>query len=372
MTEASQSHPERANQCYLVGPFSLEHRSEAHRSLQELERLCRAAGLTPVGGELVRVRTPTPALYLGTGQADRIIAAAAEAQAELIVFDQPLSPVHLRNWGRRSRMEVYDRHAVILEIFATRARTREAQLQVELARAEYAQSHLAGMWQHLSRQGGGSRLARGEGEKQIEMDRRQLATRVQRARTALARVRRHRHLQRKRRDRMPRVTIVGYTNAGKSTLMNRLTTGGVRTANQLFATLDSTTRRLYLSDDLTILVSDTVGFVSRLPPELVNAFHSTLEEATEADLLLLVVDASSPRAAEELATTRSVLVDIGAGEIPTILVANKGDLLPPDRAGHTVADLGDTMVEEIHCSARTGHGVDHLRNAIARALTSSA
>ncbi|MEX2443462.1 MAG: GTPase HflX, partial [Alkalispirochaeta sp.] len=283
------------NQCYLVGSFTTESRSSAHADLRELERLCRAAGLAPVGGELVHVRDPQPALYLGTGQADRIITAAHDREAGIIVFDREMSPVHLRNWARRSKLEVYDRHAVILEIFSSRARTREAQLQVELARAEYAQSHLAGMWQHLSRQGGGSRLARGEGEKQIEIDRRRLSRRVQRARKALDQVSRQRQLRRRGRDGMYRVALVGYTNAGKSSLMNRLTTGGIRTANQLFATLDPTTRKLYLDQDTTALVSDTVGFVRHLPPELIEAFHSTLEEVTEADLLLIVVDTSDPR-----------------------------------------------------------------------------
>ena len=372
MTASISIDDKRANQCYLVGPFSLEPRHEAVAGLQELERLCRAAGLRPVGGEVVRVRAPQPALYLGTGQADRIIAAAADADAAMVVFDRALSPMQLRNWGRRSRLEVYDRHAVILEIFASRARTREAQLQVELARAEYAQSHLAGMWQHLSRQGGGSRLARGEGEKQIEMDRRQLARRVQRAKAALVRVSRQRELRRRRRDGMRRVALVGYTNAGKSSLMNRLTSSGVRAADQLFATLDPTTRRLYLSPEETVLLSDTVGFVRRLPPELIEAFHSTLEEVTEADLLLIVVDAADARAAESLETTRSVLDSIGAGEIPAILVLNKIDAVDPDGERPDPAatvGLNSDILAEVRTSARDGTGIDTLRELIAEALT---
>jgi GTP-binding protein HflX len=347
----------------------LEQRSDALAGLRELERLCRAAGLTPVGGELIRVREPQPALYLGTGQADRVIAAAEELEAPIIVFDGALSPVQMRNWARRSHLEVYDRHAVILEIFSSRARTREAQLQVELARAEYAQSHLAGMWQHLSRQGGGSRLARGEGEKQIEMDRRQLARRVQRARAALDHVSRQRELRRKRRDGMSRVTLVGYTNAGKSSLMNQLTAGGVRAADQLFATLDPTTRRMYLSEDVTVLLSDTVGFVRNLPPELIEAFHSTLEEVTEADLLLLVVDAGDSRAAAALNTTREVLDSLGAGKIPFILVLNKVDTIDDASAGpaSTLGVNGDARAV-IRTSARTGEGIDTLRNAIRAAI----
>ncbi|MFO8042322.1 MAG: GTPase HflX [Alkalispirochaeta sp.] len=361
-----------ADQCYLVGSFTTEPRARAHADLQELERLCRAAGLTPVGGELVRVREPQPALYLGTGQADRIIAAAHDLEAAIIVFDRALSPVHLRNWARRSKLEVYDRHAVILEIFSSRARTREAQLQVELARAEYAQSHLVGMWQHLSRQGGGSRLARGEGEKQIEMDRRQLSRRVQRARKALDQVGRQRELRRRGRDGLYRVALVGYTNAGKSSLMNRLTTGGVRTADQLFATLDPTTRKLYLDAETTALVSDTVGFVRHLPPELIEAFHSTLEEVTEADLLLLVVDTSDRRVAEELATTQEILESIGAGEIPSILVLNKIDRIEGDGIDLVpTIGLNGTHVATAQTSAVTGTGIDELRTTILHALTDS-
>ncbi|HKK48471.1 MAG TPA: GTPase HflX [Alkalispirochaeta sp.] len=361
-----------ANQCYLVGSFTTEARSTAHADLQELERLCKAAGLTPVGGELVRVRVPNPALYLGIGQADRIIAAAHDRDAAIIVFDREMSPVHLRNWARRSKLEVYDRHAVILEIFATRARTREAQLQVELARAEYAQSHLVGMWQHLSRQGGGSRLARGEGEKQIEMDRRQLSRRVQRARSALDHVGRQRQLRRRGRDGMYRVALVGYTNAGKSSLMNRLTTGGVRTADQLFATLDPTTRKLYLDPNTTALVSDTVGFVRHLPPELIEAFHSTLEEVTEADLLLLVADASDPRVSEELTTTLAILESLGAGDIPSVLVLNKIDRLEEGAVDlSATVGLNSRHVATVYTSAATGSGLDELRATILTQLTTA-
>lgn len=348
----------------------MEPRREAQASLQELERLCRSAGLEPVGGELVRVRTPTPALYLGTGQTDRIIHAAGELDAAVVVCDQALSPMQLRNWGRRSRLEVYDRHAVILEIFSSRARTREAQLQVELARAEYAQSHLAGMWQHLSRQGGGSRLARGEGEKQIEMDRRQLATRVQKARRALVKVGRQRALRRQRREGLPRVALVGYTNAGKSTLMNRLTPARVRSADRLFATLDPTTRRLYLAPNRMALLSDTVGFVRRLPPELVNAFHSTLEEAIDADLLLLVLDATSPEAARELETTIEVLETIGAAAVPRILVRNKMDRMEAGYDPSAVLAAGERFTASVSTSATSGDGIDQLRKLIAGHLDS--
>jgi GTP-binding protein HflX len=357
----------RANRCYLVGPFLSETRATARASLQELGGLCEAAGLEPVAGELVRTRTVNPALYLGTGQTDRIISRAEEHGAGLIVFDTTLSPVHLRNWSRRAHCEVYDRHAVILEIFSRRARTREAQLQVELARARYTQSHLVGMWQHLSRQGGGSRLARGEGEKQIEMDRRRLAQRVHRATADLKRVSRQRELRRRSRDRYARITLVGYTNAGKSSLLNTLTGADVHTANQLFASLDPTTRRLEYAEGPPLLISDTVGFVRRLPPDLVDAFHSTLEEVVEATALIIVLDAADPDVERHYDTTREILGELGAAEIPRVLVLNKIDELTPDaRRTAGLIDIAGQPDAVFKVSARTGEGIRQLREFLLR------
>ncbi len=352
------------NRCYLIGPFSLENRLAVEASLKELEFLCLAAGLLPVGSEVVRVRSPRSSTYLGSGQVDRTVRNAHEQRAGIIVFDLPLSPVQLRNWARISQLEIYDRHAIILEIFSRRARSREAQLQVELARAQYAQSHLVGMWQHLSRQGGGSRLARGEGETQIEMDRRQLARRVRRAKRALAHVGRQRSLRRKGRDGLFRVALVGYTNAGKSSLMNALTATEVHVADQLFATLDPATRRLYLSPETTVLLSDTVGFVRRLPPELVEAFHSTLEEVVDANLLLIVVDAADPEAPEHLRVTRGVLSSIGADSVPHLLVVNKMDRAGELAAGAELIDLDRPEVPVVHTSARNGTGINELKELI--------
>lgn len=351
---------------YLVAPMLGETRESAEAGLDELARLCAAAGLRAMGGESLRVRRPTPALLVGSGQAERVIERAHAAGAALIVFDTPLSPMQLRNWARRSQLEVYDRHAVILEIFSRRARTREAQLQVELARSRYTQSHLAGMWQHLSRQGGGSRLARGEGEKQIELDKRRLAERVQRARRALGGLARQRRLRRSRRDGFFRVVLVGYTNAGKSSLLNALTRAGVAARDQLFATLDPTTRRLYVGADRTVLITDTVGFVHRLPPELVDAFHSTLEEVTEADLLLIVVDAADPDAAAQLATTTAVIADLGAESIPRVVVFNKMDRVAGGDAGPPGV-MVRLDVRSIEVSAREGTGIAELRALLATA-----
>ncbi|POQ99104.1 hypothetical protein AU468_10840 [Alkalispirochaeta sphaeroplastigenens] len=355
----------QANRTYLVGSFTTEERSSAEASLREMARLCKTAGLLVVGQELIRLRAPKPALYLGTGQADRIIAAADDEDARIIVFDQPLTPVQMRNWSRRAQREIYDRHAVILEIFARRARTREAQLQVELARAEYAQSHLAGMWQHLSRQGGGSRLARGEGEKQIEMDRRQLKKRVLSARRALDKVGRQRALRRERREKVRRVALVGYTNAGKSTLLNALANARVRSADQLFATLDPVTRRLTAGPDQTVLLTDTVGFIRNLPPELINAFHSTLEEALEADLLLLVVDAADPEAPLQIRTTLEILHKLGAHQVPRLIILNKTDTCPDtDQAELLLQPSLHRDDQILRVSALTGAGIEELRHRI--------
>jgi GTPase len=378
LSTASQDNS-RANRCYLVGPFTLEPgrgrstrsvRKTAATSIRELGRLCDAAGLIPVAAEIVHVRTPHPALYLGHGQAERIIAGADEADASVIVFDNTLSPVHLRNWARAARREVYDRHAVILEIFSRRAKTREAQLQVELARARYTQSHLVGMWQHLGRQGGGSRLAKGEGEKQIEIDRRRLAARVYRARNALDKVGKQRRLRRQGRRELFQATLVGYTNAGKSSLLNTLTDAKVRTADQLFASLDSTTRRLEYPDGRAILLSDTVGFIRNLPPDLVDAFHSTLEEVLEADVLLIVVDASDADVEQHLRTTVGILSDIGATESPRILVLNKIDRTDPSTV-HGLVVLGSSagVDEVIPVSAATGEGTERLNDCIIRFRT---
>lgn len=356
---------DRANNTVLVSTFTRETRDYAMASLEEMSHLCRSAGLRVVGRELVRLRDPNPALYLGKGQAERIIAMAEELDAPVIVFDQPLSPVQMRNWARRSQCEVYDRHGVILEIFSRRARTREAKLQVELARAEYTQSHLAGMWQHLSRQGGGSRLARGEGEKQLEIDRRRLRERVTRARHALGRISRQRALRRDNRHNVRRVALVGYTNAGKSSLLNALANARLRSANQLFATLDPVTRRLTTGPGETLLLTDTVGFVRNLPPELINAFHSTLEEALEADRILLVVDASDPEAPVHLETTRAILNQLGAGRIPVTIVLNKHDrVTDPDRAELALRSLIARDEEVFRVSALTGEGIAGLRRAL--------
>lgn len=337
--------------------------------MAELALLCTSAGLQPVLSHVVRVRQINPATYINSGQLSDLLTLAEEHEARVIVFDRELSPVHMRNIARRSHREVYDRHAVILEIFFKRATSKAAKLQVELARARYAQSHLVGMWQHLDRQSGSSNLARGEGETQIELDRRQLAARVKRARQALRRLGDHRTRSRNSRGAMAKVALVGYTNAGKSTLLNALAHNGkpVLARNALFATLDPATRRVWLHDHQYALVTDTIGFVDRLPPELVDAFDSTLEEIRNADLAVVVVDGSDPRAAEQLRTVLQVLERIDASGVPRMLVLNKSDR----GNGALVPGIGvqDCFVGgELSISACRGTGIGELRNRIAEVV----
>lgn len=355
-----------SNNAYVVCPYQREKPEEAERSLAEMIRLCQSAGLAVVGSEIVRVRTPTGAFFLGTGQMRRVAHQAEESDAGVIIFDRPITPAQMRNWARETNREIYDRHGVILEIFAQRAKTRDAQLQVELARAGYAQSHVVGMWQHLSRQGGGSRLARGEGEKQIEMDRRRLAERVTRAQRGLEKLTRQRTVQRARRETQFRAALVGYTNAGKSSLLNALSNAQVVQADKLFATLDPTTRRLFIPPDMTILLTDTVGFVRNLPPQLVQAFHSTLEEALEAQIILHVVDMADPEAFQHIAVTNGILKELGADEIPQILVLNKADRCE-DPVEQEVMFRGTLPNAEavMLVSARQGTGVPELRELLA-------
>jgi GTP-binding protein HflX len=361
----STSSSDSANNAYVVCPYQREPPAEAETSLAEMIRLCQSAGLTVVGSEIVRVRTPTGAFFLGTGQMRRVAQQAEDAAAGVIIFDRPITPAQMRNWARETNCEIYDRHGVILEIFAQRAKTRDAQLQVELARAGYAQSHVVGMWQHLSRQGGGSRLARGEGEKQIEMDRRRLAERVTRAQRGLEKLTRQRTVQRARREHQFRAALVGYTNAGKSSLLNALSHARVAQADQLFATLDPTTRRLFIPPDSTILLTDTVGFVRNLPPQLVQAFHSTLEEALEAQVILHVVDMSDDEAFRHIEVTNRIMAELGADTIPQILVLNKADRCTDPREREMMFHGALPAAEAvIPVSARAGTGIPELRELL--------
>jgi len=308
---------------------------------------------------------PDAALYIGAGKADEIAEQLREADAGVVIFDHELSAVQQRNLGERWGVPVLDRTELILDIFGRRARSHEGKLQVELARLEHLSARLVRGWTHLERQRGGIGVRGGPGEKQIELDRRQLGARVRRLRADLERIRGQRRNRRRKRDRNAafKVSIVGYTNAGKSTLFNRLTGAGAFAADQLFATLDTLTRRVRLPSGDDVVVSDTVGFVRDLPHQLVEAFEATLEETAEADLLLHVVDASAPDRMEQVAQVERVLDEIGAGGIPVILVHNKIDRCGLEPSASREGACG--RIGRVALSAATGDGIDGLLAAIA-------
>lgn len=296
---------------------------------------------------------------------------AESVGAQEVLFDQALSPAQQRNLERHLGMPVNDRTLLILEIFAQRARSHEGKLQVELARLQYLQTRLVRRWSHLERQSGGIGMRGGPGETQIELDRRMIAEAIKRTRDRLDKVKRQRATQRRQRERRDsfNISLVGYTNAGKSSLFNALVKARAYAADQLFATLDTTTRQLYLGEaGRSVSLSDTVGFIRDLPHGLVNAFAATLQEAADADLLLHVVDASNPAHLEQIGSVVSVLHDIGAADVPQILVFNKLDAVessrwPTDRAGHM--ELDGRVVPRIFVSARTGEGLEQLRSLLA-------
>jgi len=284
-----------AERVFLVGVASDDLRKpEARELLDELHGLAQTLGLETVGEVLIQLREATPSLLVGTGKAEELAAAANEAEASSIIFDHTLSPVQQRNWEKLSSKKVYDRAELIIKIFASRALTKEASLQVELAQLQYALPRLAHSYDDLMRQRGGRYGTKGSGEQKIELDRREIERRIHEIKDELEAVRKERSVQRRRRERagVPRAAIVGYTNAGKSSLLNALTAASVNAENKLFATLDPTTRRLLFAQGQTLLLTDTVGFIRNLPHGLVEAFRSTLEEASQADLLIHVADAA--------------------------------------------------------------------------------
>lgn len=325
--------PKMVERAYLVGVAVTSDEDEEMSAslLEELEELVRTLQIGIIGKELVRVRQPQARYLMGAGKMEAVVARAREAKADCLVFDAELSPAQQRNWESESGLCVIDRQEIILDIFSERAQTREAVLQVELARAEHSLPRLKNAWTHLSRQrGGGGVTQRGEGEAQIELDARMVRQRIARLKKELQSVIRHRDTQRKQRQRVPVPTaaIVGYTNAGKSTLLNALTGASVLSEDKLFATLDPTTRQMRLPSGQKLLLTDTVGFVRRLPHQLVEAFKATLEEALLADFLVHVVDVSNPEFEQHLETTNSVLKELGADEKRMITVYNKIDLCP--------------------------------------------
>ncbi len=332
-------------------------------SLEELSLLAKSAGVVPVASVTGKRSSPDSALFVGSGKAEEIRDTITDLELDLVLFNHALSPAQQRNLERHLQVRVIDRTSLILDIFAQRAQSHEGKVQVELAQLQHLATRLIRGWTHLERQKGGIGL-RGPGETQLETDRRLIGVRVKALRARLEKLQRQRNTQRRSRERNHTfsISLVGYTNAGKSTLFNNLTKAGVHAADQLFATLDTTSRRVHLGEAGHVVLSDTVGFIRELPTQLVAAFRATLEETIHADLLLHVVDAASPVRADQIEQVNAVLREIGADHIPQILVWNK-----IDQSGMAAAVERDEYdkIERIFLSAQTGEGVNLLRQAMA-------
>ncbi len=332
--------------------------------------LAQTAGMDPVLRISCKRKAPDAALFVGSGKADEIKAAVQLYGAQEVLFDQALSPAQQRNLERHLELPVNDRTLLILQIFAQRARSHEGKLQVELARLQYLSTRLVRRWSHLERQSGGIGLRGGPGERQIELDRRMITDSIKRTRVRLEKVKRQRQTQRRQRVRRDafNISLVGYTNAGKSTLFNMLVKARAYTADQLFATLDTTTRQLYLNEAArSVSLSDTVGFIRDLPHGLVDAFAATLQEAVDADLLLHVVDASSQDFPEQMEQVQRVLAEIGAQDIPQILVFNKLDAIEIGRRPLQLSDsfeVHGALLPRVFLSAQTGEGLTALRDLL--------
>lgn len=343
--------------------------------LDELGLLAQTAGLNPVGRVCCKRKAPDAALFVGSGKADEIKLLATQTGALEVLFDQSLSPAQQRNLERRMELPVNDRTLLILQIFAQRARSHEGKLQVELARLQYLSTRLVRRWSHLERQSGGIGLRGGPGETQIELDRRMIGDNIKKIKERLQKVKRQRHTQRRQRQRRDafNISLVGYTNAGKTTLFNALVKARAYAADQLFATLDTTTRQLYLGEaGRSVSLSDTVGFIRDLPHGLIDAFQATLQEAVDANLLLHVVDSASPNFVEQISEVQRVLTEIGAADIPQVLVFNKLDALEMERRPHQLEDsfdLAGVQTPRIFLSAVTGEGLPALRQQLARLVS---
>jgi GTP-binding protein HflX len=354
-------------------------------SLEELAQLAHTAGLEVVGRDTQRLSAINASTYIGSGKVQELHALRSELEYDLLIFDDELSPAQLRNLEKQLEVRVLDRTALILDIFALHARTREGALQIELAQYAYRMPRLTRQWTHLSRQGVGGVGLRGPGETQLEVDRREIGRRMAHLREELEQVRRQRglHRQRRRRSGIPVAAIVGYTNAGKSTLLNCLTDAGVVAEDKLFATLDPTTRKVNLPGGKELLFTDTVGFIQKLPTQLVASFRATLEEVAEADILVHVVDVSDPNLRVKVEEVDRILDEIEAGGKPSILVLNKADLVDPeselgiDRVANRFASRRSLLEDwanyarVVLVSAQQGVGIEDLLSAVEEVLVAT-
>ncbi len=360
MHNLEESRFARSRRAFLVGlvlPGQPGYVVEEH--LDELAQLADTAGAVVVGRAVQSRKSPDPATFIGSGKAEEIGEAARELGADLLLLDDDLSGSQVKNLEEATKLSVMDRSALILDIFDLRARSREARTQVELARLKYMLPRLTRQWSHLSRQGGGFGQRGGEGEKQLEQDRRVLRNRIRRLEEDLEKIERTRGVQRRGRDGVPSVALTGYTNAGKSTLFNRLTAAGTLAENRLFATLDAKLRRGQVDGSRSAVFADTVGFIRKLPHHLVSSFRSTLGEITAADLVLHVVDRSHPRWQEQAEVAEAVMDDLGVDRERVVRVFNKSDLVPAEEP----RDGGSLWV-----SAATGEGIAELKSELARRL----
>jgi GTP-binding protein HflX len=359
--------PKQAERALLVSVYTgAAQKEESESLLIELNSLVDTLGIPVLDSLLVRVQEPNPRYFVGAGKAEEIFEHAKQLEADVIVFDNALSPAQQRNWEAMTGLAVIDREEVILDIFAQRAQTKEARLQVDLARMEYSLPRLTRAWRHLSRQGGGLG-GKGEGETQLETDRRLIRTHIDRLKEDLELVRLRRATQRKQRERLPlpNAAIVGYTNVGKSALLKKLTGAQVLVEDKLFATLDTTTRRVDLPSGQGLLLTDTVGFVRNLPHRLIEAFKATLEEAVLSDFLIHVLDASHPRVYDFYQTTIRVLGELGADAKRMITVLNKVDLIADESTLHA---LRLHFPDGAFVSVRSGEGLKELRHRMADLL----
>ncbi len=359
MKSLIQTRDTRSIRVFLIG-VELKSRTAAdvRESLDELAELAETAGTQIVGEGVQKMAVPVAATYIGPGKAEEFAKQCKESDVDTIIFDDELSPAQTRNLEKIFGCKIMDRTALILEIFGQRARTREGKLQIEHAQLKYLLPRLTRFWSHLSRQRGSTGSIGGEGESQLEADRRKLSERIEKIESELEKVRSQRETQRagRQRSEWPLASIVGYTNAGKSTLLNKLTGATVLAEDKLFATLDPTTRRLKLPTNQNVLLTDTVGFIKKLPHGLVEAFKATLEEVVQADLLLHVVDISHPQAEEQIDAVNDVLLEIGAAEKPVLMVFNKMDRL----AGSVPPVMREKYPHAACISAKTGDGIGPL------------